>query len=120
MERKKATTTTQLIMQEPSRSSNGPQRHLPAKEDVYNGEKRAVDYFNSAVQMQVCSHSGRGDIYQTLEGQIRDLLPSFFEALKVASRILGSADETGLGYVHDWRLNRLAAKIEYELSLKGV
>ena len=120
MERKKAALATQLIMQEPSRSSNGPRSLLPAKEDVYNGKKRAVDQFNSAVRMQVCWHSGRGNIYQTLEGQLRDLLPSFFEALKVASRTLGSADETGLDYVHDWTLNRLAAKIQYERSLQGV
>lgn len=120
MERQKAALTTRLVMQEPSRSSNGPQSQLPAKADVYNGEKRAVDHFISAVRMQVCSHSGRGDIYQTLEGQIRDLLPSFFNALRVASRTLGSTDKTGLDYAHDWTLNRVAAKIEYELSLKGV
>ena len=120
MERKKAALTSQLIVQEPSHSSNGLQSQLPAKEDVFNGEKRAVDHFISAVQMQVCSHSGRGDIYQALEGQIQDLLPSFFAALKVASRPLGSTDETGLDYAHDWTLNKVAAKIKYELSLKEV
>ena len=120
MERKKAALATQLIMQEPNRPSNGPQSQLPAKEDVYNGEKGAIDHFISAVRMQVCSHSRRGDIYQTLEGQIRDLLPSFYEALRVASQTLRSTDETGLDYAHDWTLNRVAAKIEYEISLKEV
>ena len=53
-----------------------------------------------------------------MEYQIQALLPSFFEALKTASKKMGLPDEGGMKYVHDWSQNKVAAKIAYELSLK--
>lgn len=118
MDRKKAADERPLGNLSLIDNSNALQGQLPSKEEVYKGDDRAVDLFISEVRKEVCSNSGRGDIYQTLEDPIREVLPSFFEALKVAARRSGLADGTGMDYVHDWAQNKIAAKIEYELALK--
>lgn len=92
-------------------------KQLPTGEEARNDNKNPTDHFVSEVQMQICVGSGRGDIYQSLEGCIQTHLPSFLEALRIASKRAGLADETGVDYVHDWTQNKIAAKIEYELSL---
>ena len=117
MDRKKAADGLQLGSLSLISGSNALQGQLPAKEEVYNGDERAIDLFISEVRKEICSNSGRGDIYQKLEDPIRQVLPSFFEALKVAARRAGLADETGMDYVYDWTQNKLPAKIQYELAL---
>ena len=84
------------------------------KQELYLGnEKRALTAFVSKVQFELCATNGRGDIYQSgLDKAIRDLMPSFFGALRRASARLGL--ENPLDYVHDWTQNSLVAKIEYE------
>lgn len=66
----------------------------------------------------ICAESRRGNIYHNGFGaEIRELLPSFLEALRVASEKDGLADKSGLSYVHDRTKNKLADKIAYEVSL---
>ncbi|KAI4157192.1 MAG: hypothetical protein LQ342_008471 [Letrouitia transgressa] len=91
------------------------------KKDIMEGEIKAVNRFVTDVREHICATSRRGNIYQNgLEEDIRQVLPSFFEALRVASRKLGLKDTSGLTYEHDWKKNKIAEKIEYELSLSQV
>lgn len=46
------------------------------------------------------------------------LLPSFWEALRVASAKMGLDDRTGVAYVHDWTQNKIVAKMQYELGMR--
>ena len=88
----------------------------PTKQKLFLGEdERVLATFVSQVIFELCAENGRGDIYQSgLDKATRDLLPSFFEALRRASGRLGLEDP--VDYVHDWTQNSLAAKIEYECS----
>ena len=89
-----------------------------SKEDIMEGREAAVSDFVTRVIHHLCAESGRGNIYYDgLDGYIRELLPSFFDALRIASEKSGLEDRTGLSYVHDWTTNKLADKIAYELSL---
>ena len=90
-----------------------------SKEAVMSWNEEAVNDFITKVIFVICAVNHRGDIYQNgLSADVRAALPSFFQALRFASRKLGLADDSGLAYVHDWDTgNRLQAKIEYELSL---
>ncbi|KAL8706375.1 MAG: hypothetical protein Q9201_000583 [Fulgogasparrea decipioides] len=93
-------------------TSNG----LPSKEEVYDGDERALNAFVEEVMVEICAKNGRGDIYRALEDDIRGLIPSFRKALRVASGRAGLRDP--LCYVHDWMENSLEKKIEWELSLE--
>lgn len=87
----------------------------PTKQHLYLGNNEpALDTFVSMVIFEVCVTNGQGNIYQSgLDKATRDLLPSFFEALRQASGRLGLEDP--VDYVHDWNSRgSLAAKIEYE------
>lgn len=108
---------SQVGIQEPNCHSEASVKQLLWGEEAHNDDKNAIDQFVAEVRMQVCVGSGRGDIYQSLDGCIQAHLPSFLEALRIASKRAGLADETGVDYVHDWTQNKVAAKIEYELSL---
>ncbi|KAL9610593.1 MAG: hypothetical protein Q9167_004719 [Letrouitia subvulpina] len=88
------------------------------KEDIMNGKTKTINKFVTAVREHICATSRRGNIYQDgLEDKIRQVLPSFFEALRIASQKLELEDTSGLTYEHDWKKNSIAEKIEYELSL---
>ena len=92
---------------------------LPFKEDVISGFETAVTTFIDAVRTEICVENQRGNIYdQDVEKATRFVLPSFFEALRVASAKLGLDDCSGASYIHDWTKNTVAAKLEYELSLR--
>lgn len=87
-----------------------------SKEDLINGKARAQ--FVTRAREHICAESHRGNIYYSgLEDEIHELLPSFFEALRVASERCGLEDTSGSSYVHDWTRNKLADKIAYKLSL---
>ncbi|KAI4202592.1 MAG: hypothetical protein LQ346_001952 [Caloplaca aetnensis] len=87
-----------------------------SKEDLINGE--AVAEFVTRAREHICAESHRGNVYHSdLEREVRELLPSFLEALRVASEKCGLEDTSGLSYIHDWTSNKLADKITYELSL---
>lgn len=91
----------------------------PFKEDVISGVETAMTTFIDAVCTEICVKNQRGNIYdQNVEQEIRLVLPSFFEALRVASAKLGLEDRTGASYIHDWTNRTVAAKLEYELSLR--
>lgn len=92
---------------------------LPFKEDVISGFETAVTTFIDAVRTEICVENQRGNIYdRDIEKKTRFVLPSFFEALRVASAKLGLDDCSGASYVYDWTKKTVAAKIEYELSLR--
>lgn len=92
---------------------------LPSKEDVIAGSEPAVTDFIDAVRTEICVENRRGNIYDPdVETAIRSVLPSFFEALRVASGKLGLEDCSGASYVYDWSKRTVAAKMEYELSLR--
>ncbi|KAL8761734.1 MAG: hypothetical protein Q9184_002176 [Pyrenodesmia sp. 2 TL-2023] len=88
----------------------------PSKEDLING--KGVAGFVTRAREHICAKSHRGNVYHSgMEDEIRDLLPSFFEALQIASQRCGLEDTSGSAYVHDWTRNKLAEKIAYEVSL---
>ncbi|KAL9023943.1 MAG: hypothetical protein Q9196_006868 [Gyalolechia fulgens] len=105
-----------------AKNSNGPIQagYVPelSKEDIMNGREHSMSDFVSRAREHICAKSHRGNIYyHGFEAEIRKLLPSFFDALRVASEKDGLADKSGLSYVHDWTKNTLADKIAYEVSL---
>ncbi|KAI4194622.1 MAG: hypothetical protein LQ350_007677 [Teloschistes chrysophthalmus] len=74
--------------------------------------------FVADVRHEICKHSHRGNIYSaTIDEEVRNLLPSFLDALKVASKKMGLEDCTGAAYVHDFTKNTIVGKMEYELGL---
>ncbi|KAL9582855.1 MAG: hypothetical protein Q9212_003054 [Teloschistes hypoglaucus] len=74
--------------------------------------------FVADVRQEICKHSHRGNIYSaTIDEDVRGLLPSFLDALKVASKKMGMDDCTGAAYVHDFTKNTIVGKMEYELGL---
>lgn len=78
----------------------------------------AVAAFVEDVRLEVCVGSRRGNIYSaTLDGEVRTVMPSLLEALRVASVKGGAKDASGLGYVFDWTENTIVGKMKYELSL---
>lgn len=94
------------------------QAALPSKEDVISEFNPAVTTFIDAVRTDICVENRRGNIYDSdVEQAIRHVLPSFFEALRVANTKLGLDDCSGASYVYDWSKKTVAAKMEYELSL---
>ena len=84
------------------------------KDLVWTLNEEAVTAFATTVRIEVCAKNKRGNIYQVgIEDGVRGLLPSFFEALRVAG-----GDGGGVRYVHDWIKNALRDKIGYELALR--
>ena len=83
------------------------------------GDKSAITTFVRDVRIEICARNHRGNIYSaSIEDEIRGILPSFLEALQVASEKMGLEDTTGMSYKHDWQgENTVLAKIHYELSL---
>ncbi|KAL8798729.1 MAG: hypothetical protein Q9182_006444 [Xanthomendoza sp. 2 TL-2023] len=78
----------------------------------------AIHAFTADVRHELCTNSHRGNIYSaTIEDEVRSLLPSFLEALRVASKKAGLEDQSGAAYVHDWTKNTIIGKMEYELAL---
>ncbi|KAL8882176.1 MAG: hypothetical protein Q9192_007630, partial [Flavoplaca navasiana] len=72
----------------------------------------ALDSFIVDVRIQLCATSHRGNIYSsTIDEEIRTLMPSFFEALRVASERDGLEDRSGAAYVHDWTKNKIVEKM---------
>ena len=68
--------------------------------------------------IKIAGKSHRGDIYSsTIENEVRAILPSLLEALKVASGKLRLEDKSGVAYVYDWEGNRMERRLGYELSL---
>ena len=75
--------------------------------------------FVKDVCIEIAEKSHRGNIYSsTMEMEVRGILPSLIEALRVASGKLGLEDRSGVAYVYDWEGNRVERKLEYELSLR--
>lgn len=102
------------------KSWGSPTQNFPlSKEAVMKGSEEAIIAFIAEVLFEICAVNHRGNIYQeNIEADVREVLPSFFGVLRVASEKLGLEDHSGLAYEHDWNAgNRLQAKIEYELSL---
>lgn len=91
-----------------------------SKEEILAGSAKALTEFVAEVRFEICTRNGRGNIYQDVETNIRQVLPSFWQALRVASQKSGLDGEcSGLSFVHDWAHgSTLQAKIAYELSLK--
>lgn len=79
----------------------------------------AIDSFVVDVRIELCATSHRGNIYSaTIDDEVRTLLPSFWEALKIASERMRLDDRSGAAYVHDWTKNKIVAKMEYELGIR--
>jgi len=92
------------------------------KQAIANGMAGGADIaileFAKDVRLEICAKSKRGNIYSnSLEDEVRAILPSLLAALRVASQKMGLEDKSGLAYEYDWELNRVQAKMEYELSL---
>lgn len=110
----------------PLAPSFAPFRHvqafLPSKEEILKGDTEALTMFVDEVHFQICGHDARGDIFQEVETKIRQVLPSFWNALRVASAKFELAqygdDGSGVTFVHDWTGGSMfEARIGYELSL---
>ena len=93
---------------------------LPKKKAILSAiPSAALDSFIVDVSIQLCATSHRGNIYSsTIDEEVRTLLPSFFEALRIASERDGLEDRSGAAYVHDWTKNKIVEKMEYELGLR--
>ena len=96
---------------------------LEHKEAIFKGIPNkgnpVVIAFLKDVRIEVVERSHRGNIYSpTIDTEVRAVLPSLLEALKVASAKMGLEDKSGLSYVYDWSKNTVEAKMEYELSLR--
>ena len=78
----------------------------------------ALMAFVKDVRIEIAERSHRGNIYSaSIDAEVRAVLPSLLEALRVASGKMGLEDGSGLGYVYDWSKNKIKWKMEYELSL---
>lgn len=75
--------------------------------------------FVKDVRVEISGRSHRGNIYSAaIEGEVKVILPSLIEALKVASGKMGVGDGSGVEFLYDWEGNRVERKLEYELSLR--
>ncbi|EWC43545.1 hypothetical protein DRE_01432 [Drechslerella stenobrocha 248] len=84
---------------------------------IAGGDKQFVDAFVGNVTSEIC-RTKRGNVYtDDMEETTRLQLPSFVEALKVATaRTLG--EDTHIAeFVHDWDANTLQGKAKYEMRL---
>lgn len=109
------------VSQNRSRHSNCKltRSDLPSREEIMNGDEHAVAAFVTEVLVQICVRSQRGNIYRAdLDANVRGLLPSFRNALRVASEKLGLADRSGMAFEHDFTHNSLLSRVGYELSLR--
>ena len=95
------------------------ERRQAISEGVSGRNEPAIADFVREVCLEICARNRRGDIYSaSVEPEIRSILPSFLEALRIASEKMGLEDNTGMSYSHDWqRGNTVLAKVDYELSL---
>ncbi len=96
-----------------------PKRKEAIVKGIPNKDNPDVIAFLKDVRVEIAEKSHRGNIYSpTIESEVRTILPSLLEALKVASGKMGLEDKSGLAYVYDWEKNRVEMKLEYELSLQ--
>lgn len=94
------------------------ERRKAIADSVAGGNDAPISAFARDVRLEVCANSKRGNIYSnSIEDEVRKILPSLLAALKVASEKAELEDQTGLGYVYDWELNKMRAKVEWELAL---
>ncbi|KAF2799872.1 hypothetical protein K505DRAFT_293946 [Melanomma pulvis-pyrius CBS 109.77] len=83
-------------------------------------DENAREEFVTAVRKRVCEQ-GRGNIFQPkIEQDVRGILPSFWKVLAQALRLEGKSDDDITVYEHDFDLNKMEAKMRYELkSMEG-
>ncbi|KAL8811894.1 MAG: hypothetical protein Q9200_001449 [Gallowayella weberi] len=92
-------------------SCEGPSTGVEASHD-------AIYLFTADARHELCTNSHRGNIYSaTIADEVRSIMPSFLEALRVASEKEGLEDQSGAAYVHDWTKNTIVGKMKYELAL---
>ena len=74
--------------------------------------------FIHSVRETICA-ARRGDIFTSrLDDDVRNALPSFFEALGVALKAQGKGEGVGVEeYEYNWDENKLEAKAKYEIRL---
>ncbi|KAL8634665.1 MAG: hypothetical protein Q9226_009456 [Calogaya cf. arnoldii] len=78
-----------------------------------------IEEFVVDVRIELCAGSHRGNIYSaTIDEEVRALLPSFWQALRVASKKAGLEDRSGAAFVLNWMDNKVDRKMVYELSLR--
>ncbi|KAF3932355.1 hypothetical protein ABW20_dc0107600 [Dactylellina cionopaga] len=82
------------------------------------GEKDAVDEFVKEASLEICA-ARRGDVFAHGQGDnVREILPSFLEALKVAVKV--EQVEGGITeYVIDFDKNKLQLKAKYEMLISA-
>ncbi|KAL8994970.1 MAG: hypothetical protein Q9169_005211 [Polycauliona sp. 2 TL-2023] len=79
----------------------------------------ALESFIVDVRLELCAANHRGNIYSaTIDEEIRAILPSFWEVLKIASEKAGLEDRSGAAFVYDWKENQVGAKMMYELGMR--
>lgn len=84
---------------------------------VADDDEEAVDAFVEAAITEICK-SRRGDIFSpTLAASIREVLPSFLEALRIALEAGGSKETDVALFEHDWNSNKLELKARAEMRL---
>ncbi|KAF3913876.1 hypothetical protein ABW21_db0203847 [Orbilia brochopaga] len=97
--------------------SNRMRREECAK--IAAGDAAAVGEFVEAVREEICMNR-RGDVFAAdLDDDIRGLIPSFLEAVKVAMRMQGREAEGVEMFEHDWEANSLEEKVKYEMRVKA-
>ncbi|KAF1927970.1 uncharacterized protein M421DRAFT_421171 [Didymella exigua CBS 183.55] len=90
------------------------ERDQDARRAIVRGGAVRVEFVKD-VRKRLCS-KGRGDIFNAqIERDTEALLPNFFEALAAALRGQSKSGEDVALYEHNFEMNRLQDKIEYEL-----
>ena len=93
-------------------------REVAAEAAPQKGSQPATSQFCKDVRLEVCSRNRRGNIYSAdIEDDVRQILPSFADALRQASVKMGLEDSSGMAFVHDWTKNTIIWKMQYELGL---
>ena len=85
-------------------------------------QQQEVHEFIREVVKEICA-GRRGDVFmQGLDGAVRQILPSFLEALRTALKVEGRT-QSDLGveeFEYDWTSNKLEGKARYEMAAMNV
>lgn len=89
-----------------------------AKYYVLTKNEKAVELFVSDTINEACKSSSGGNIYKaSIPSDVKKVLPSFFDALRVASEKQGLWHPLGVLYKHRCSQGSFEARLAYELSL---
>lgn len=88
------------------------------KHRALSGDEEAVALFVSKIIVEACNSYSGGNIYKaSIPSDVKKVIPSFFDALSVASKKQGCWDHSGVQYQYYGSQGTFEARLAYELSL---